>query len=91
MSAIDAAIPHWQRALTSTHGWGLKVSDPAAAKRQLYAARKILATCGFDLSDWSIRTSPADPAGELWLLPKSLAAHHLSLAQLTPSSPAPST
>lgn len=71
MSALEHAKSFWRQALTQPHGLGLIVTDVRRAKQQLYAARKALEDDRLDLSNWSIRTSPLQPAAELWLMRKN--------------------
>lgn len=67
--AVDVAKTYWMRAIEEPIGLALIVSDPARAKSQLYAARKLLPIP--DLANYEIRTSPTNPAYELWIIRKS--------------------
>lgn len=67
-SAALKAQTYWGQALATPHGLGLTVSDPARAKGQLYAARRALLPAIPKLEAYTIRTSPDNPAFELWLL-----------------------
>lgn len=65
-NATAAALSYWRMAQEQPIGLGLVVNDPAAAKRQLYAARAKAADP--TLNTISIRTSPTNPATHLWLI-----------------------
>lgn len=66
MSAPNPYTDFWFAALGSPMGIYLTTSDPVALKTQLYTARR---ACGSPLLEGvSIRTSPANPTGELWLV-----------------------
>lgn len=68
-SATQVALQYWLAAIEQPIGLGLNVSDPAAAKRQLYAARSAAdPTLRESLDQFTIRTSPRNPAGELFLV-----------------------
>lgn len=67
--AVDVAKTYWMQAIEEKIGLALIVSDPARAKSQLYAARKLLPIP--DLANYEIRTSPTNPAYELWIIRKS--------------------
>lgn len=67
--AVDVAKTYWMQAIEEKIGLALIVSDPARAKSQLYAARKLLPIP--DLANYEIRTSPINPAYELWIIRKA--------------------
>jgi len=67
-SAVATAETYWGQALSSPHGLGLTVSSPQRAKAQLYAARRRLLPSIPRLEAFTIRTSPVNPAYELWLV-----------------------
>lgn len=59
----------WVEASAERIGLGLVVSDPRRAKTQLYSARKLLISKGHThLASFVIRTSPEEPACQLWLI-----------------------
>lgn len=55
-------------AMSAPFGVGVIASDISRAKTALYAARKRLAERGIDASALTIRTSPENPAFELYIL-----------------------
>lgn len=68
MSALALAKQYWLQADAEPVGLGLIVSDPRTAKQQLYSARRELLPQLPSLNSITIRTSPHNPAFELWLL-----------------------
>jgi hypothetical protein len=65
MTASHTALMYWRSAQSSPFGIGLTTTDPAKAKRQLYAAR---AESGDPtLNSITIRTSPQRPSTDIWL------------------------
>lgn len=67
-AAIDHAVSIWLQAANSPFGVGLIVTDPNRARHSLYRARDALSANGLDLSNYTIRTSPDNPAYELWVI-----------------------
>lgn len=65
MSDLNASIV-WYSAYANPPGVKVKVSDPARAKTLLYTARAKLKDP--DLAHLEVRTSPTDPAGEIWVV-----------------------
>lgn len=67
-AAVDIACQYWLSLVNEPIGMGLVVSDPFTAKTQLYQARRKLTEKGFlGLDQFTIRTSPVNPATELWI------------------------
>lgn len=87
MSAIATASRYWLVANAEPIGLGLIVDDPGRAKTQLYAARKKLLPQLPTLDNFTIRTSPINPAFEIWLLRTS--PQELDLDDLTPEGEDP--
>lgn len=68
-NSLRKAQDTWVAASAEPIGLGLVVSDPSRAKVQLYAARKALVAQGHThLKNFTIRTSPDEPACHLWLI-----------------------
>lgn len=68
-SATDLACSYWLTALSEPVGLGLVVSDPGKARGQLAAAKRKLiekGVTGLDL--FNVRTSPVQPACEIWIM-----------------------
>jgi len=71
-SLIDYAGQFWLAALREPIGVGIVVTDPTRARRTLGDARKKLTENHIaGLDNYTIRTSPANPASELWIIRKS--------------------
>ena len=67
-TATATAEQFWLQATAQPIGLGLTVSNPAQAKNHLYAARRALLPRIPKLAAYTIRTSPDNPAFELWLI-----------------------
>lgn len=73
MNATDIAKSIWMAATQHPLGIGVVVTDPTRAKLQLYSARKALMQAGaVGLDNYAVRTSPTEPACQLWIVPKSI-------------------
>lgn len=73
-TAADTATQIWMAATQHPLGIGVVVTDMARAKVQLYTARKRLMARGVvGLDKYKIKTSPLNPASELYII-KDLAA-----------------
>lgn len=68
-NALRKAQQTWVEASNERLGLGIVVSDPARAKIQLYNARKQMVAQGHTyLKNFTIRTSPDEPACHLWII-----------------------
>lgn len=68
-SAIAVAEATLMEALAHPIGIGCIVTDPQRAKTSLYAARSKLMAAGMSKAELlTIRTSPDNPACELWII-----------------------
>ncbi len=66
--ALAFARTIWLTAANEPVGLGIVVTDIPRARNQLYRAREQLQEAGTDLSNFHIRTSPDNPACELWII-----------------------
>ena len=54
-------------AISTPSGCVVETTDPALLKRKLNALRKKLSARGEDLSSLRFRSSPTNPANEIWI------------------------
>lgn len=70
-NAVNTAKAIWMAATQHPLGVGIVVTDPVRARVQLYTSRRELSRAGVEgLDNYTVRTSPLDPACQLWIIPK---------------------